>query len=187
MHLTTERLLLRDFQPDDWVAVQAYQSDPLYRRYHPWTQRIEADVREFVGWFLAQQQEHPRTRFQFAIVLKADGQLIGNCGVRVTRTARREASLGYELDSRHWRQGYATEAAGEMLRFGFVTLGLRRIWAECLPENGASARVLQKLGMREEEYQPARVYFKGRCWDQQRFGILAHEWKSRASSTSERQ
>lgn len=53
MQLMTERLILRDFTPDDWPAVLAYQSDPLYLRYNPWNKRTPGAVQEFVGIFLA--------------------------------------------------------------------------------------------------------------------------------------
>jgi RimJ/RimL family protein N-acetyltransferase len=178
MQLTTARLLLREFVEEDWEAVLAYQSDPLYLRYYPWTERDEAGAREFVGWFLAQQQEQPRSKFQLAAVLKAEGWLIGNCGVRVNDPDLREGNIGYELDSRCWGQGYATEAAREMVRFGFEELGLHRIWSWCVAENVGSARVLEKVGMRQEGYLREKEYFKGRWWDQRQFAILDHEWQA---------
>src|SRR2546430_15005083 len=119
MQLSTHRLLLREFVEGDWEAVLAYQSDPLYLRYNPWTERTEADGRAFVGRFLANQQEQPRTRFQLAIVVKAEGRLIGNCGVRENDPELREGNIGYELNSRDWGQGYATEAARHVARLGF--------------------------------------------------------------------
>jgi RimJ/RimL family protein N-acetyltransferase len=148
VELRTARLVLRDFQADDWPAVLAYQSDPRYLRFYEWTGRAAPAVRQFVAGFVSQQHERPRTRFQLAIAL--GDQLIGNCGVRVNDPARREGNIGYELDPRHWGRGYATEAASAVLAFGFEELGLHRVWAECVAENAASARVLEKLGMRRE-------------------------------------
>jgi len=58
--------------------------------------------------------------------------------------------LGYCYDRAAWGRGYATEAASEILDFGFDVLLLHRVWAGCDPENVASARVLEKLGMRLE-------------------------------------
>jgi RimJ/RimL family protein N-acetyltransferase len=55
--------------------------------------------------------------------------------------------LGYVIDRDHWGQGYATEAAASLLRFGKECLKLREITATCRPENTASARVLEKIGM----------------------------------------
>ena len=86
MILTTDRLVLREFEETDWPAVLAYQSDPLYLRYYHWTRRTEHDVREFVCMFITWRAEEPRTRFQLAIVLPPDGPLIGNCGINRFRS-----------------------------------------------------------------------------------------------------
>src|SRR5947209_440573 len=144
MELTTERLLLREFREDDWPAVLAYQSDPLYLRYYSWTSRSEEEVRDFVAVFLTQQREQPRMRFQLAIEIRSEHRLIGNCGIRVDRPQSRQANIGFELDSRWWGRGLATEAARAILEFGFGELGLHRVWAECVAENIGSSRVLEK-------------------------------------------
>ncbi len=176
MILTTKRLVLREFEEEDWAAVLTYQSDPLYLRYYPWTHRTEQDVREFVQKFLAQREEEPRTKFQLALTLAQDGQLIGNCGIRMKTPAAREADIGYELDPRHWGRGYATEAASKLLSFGFRDLRLHRIWAWCIAENVASARVLEKIGMRQEGRLCENEWMKGRWWDTLLYAILEHEW-----------
>jgi ribosomal-protein-alanine N-acetyltransferase len=178
MHLETQRLLLREFTENDWPAVLANQNDPLYLRYYHWTERTAADVKAFVQMFIDNQQERPRKKYQLAIVLKSDGQLIGSCGVRINDPALREANIGYELASRHWGNGYATEAAGEILRFGFTDLGMHRIWAMTTAENKGSARVLQKLGMRLEAHEREKEWIKDRWRDRLTFAILDHEWQS---------
>jgi ribosomal-protein-alanine N-acetyltransferase len=129
MILTTKRLVLREFEEEDWSTVLAYQSDPRYLRYSHWTHRTEEDVRDFVRMFLGQREEEPRTTFQLAITLASDGRLIGNCGIRLKTPDTREADLGYELDPHFWGSGYATEAANRFLAFGFRDVGLHRIWA----------------------------------------------------------
>ena len=177
MILTTKRLVLREFEEKDWAAVLTYQSDPLYLRYYPWTHRTEQDVREFVQKFLAQREEEPRMKFQLALTLAQDGQLIGNCGIRMKTPAAREADIGYELDPRHWGRGYATEAASKLLSFGFRDLRLHRIWAWCIAENVASARVLEKIGMRQEGHLRENEWMKGRWWDTLLYAILEHEWQ----------
>lgn len=60
----------------------AYQSDPRYLRYYPWTERTEEDVRAFLRMFLDWQQAQPRIKFQLAVTLRESGQLIGNCSIR---------------------------------------------------------------------------------------------------------
>src|SRR6266542_2791134 len=120
MLLTTERLTLREFTADDWPSVLAYQSDPRYLRYYAWTGRTPEDVHQFVNWQIARQREDPRIKFQLAVALKATGELIGNCGIRMESVDATEADIGYELAPPHWGRGYATEAARAIVQFGFT-------------------------------------------------------------------
>lgn len=177
MILTTERLRLRDFVESDWEAVLAYQQDPLYLRYNEWTSRTETEVRDFVQMFLNQQMQEPRIKFQFAVTLKSTGQLIGNCGVRRVSPEARQADMGYELDPQFWGNGYATEAARAVLGFGFSHMNVRRVSAWCLAENIASARVLEKLGMKLRKRTRDHQYFKGRWWDSLAYAIRFEEWQ----------
>ena len=178
MFLSTDRLLLRDFVDEDWPAVLAYQSDPRYLRFYAWTRRTPEDVQAFVARFIAQQEHDPRLKFQLAITLPATGQLIGNAGIRIKTAGGHEADIGYELDAQYWGYGYASEAARALVRFGFEQLRLHRISAHCLAENVASARVLEKLGMRLESRQRGSEHFKGRYWDTLHYGIHEQEWRT---------
>ena len=178
MILTTERLLLHEYVSDDWRAVLAYQSDPRYLRYYPWTQRTAEDVQSFVQRFIDWQDEQPRTRSQFAIVLRAGGWLIGSCGIRKEAATAQQADLGYEIAPSHWGHGYAIEAARAVLAFGFQDLRLHRVWASCVAENTASAQVLEKVGMQRECRLRENRWMKGRWWDTLVYGILQHEWKA---------
>jgi RimJ/RimL family protein N-acetyltransferase len=175
MQLLTSRLILREFTADDWTAVLAYQSEPLYLRYYPWQERTAADVQVLVQMFLGQQRAEPRLKYQFAVTLKTTGELIGNCGVRLDTAEAHQADIGYELAPAHWGHGYASEAARAVVQFGFTELHIHRIWAECVAENVGSARVLQKLGMKQEAQLRQNQYFKGRYWDTLIFGMLAQE------------
>lgn len=109
---------------------------------------------------------------------RADGRLIGNSGIRVNDPEQREATIGYELDPRVWGHGFATEAAGAILAFGFERLDLHRVWAECVADNAASARVLEKLGLRREAHFRQHRWYRGRWWDTLVFAILAEEWQA---------
>lgn len=179
MILKTQRLLLREFEENDWQALLAYQLDPLYLRYNPWYSRTEEDVRQFVQRFILWSQERPRRKFQFAFVLQAEQRVIGNGGIRMKTAQSWEADLGYELDSRYWHHGYATEAAQALLRFGFEELRLHRIWAHCIAENTGSAHVLEKIGMRREGWFRENEWMKDRWWDTLQYAMLDYEWRQR--------
>jgi ribosomal-protein-alanine N-acetyltransferase len=178
MLLITNRLQLREFVKEDWQAVLAYQQKPEYLKFYDWTERSAGEVREFVGMFLDQQQADPRIKFQLAVTLKTTGQLIGNCGIRLESVEAREADIGLELDPSYWSQGYATEAAQAIMRFGFDHLNLHRIWARSNADNQAAGRVLEKLGMQLEGRLRENEYFKGRWWDTILYAILDSEWKA---------
>ncbi len=177
MQLATERLLLRELVESDWPAVLAYQSDPRYLEFEPWSERTEEDVRSFVQGLIGWQHEQPRRKYQLGIVLASTGRLIGNCGIRMDAAGASEAEIGYELDPAYWGRGYATEAARELLRFGFEELVLHRVAAWCIAENTASAHVLEKLGLQREGRLREREWMKGRWWDVLLYAILDREWR----------
>ena len=168
--------MLREYVEEDWPAVLAYQSKSDYLVYYPWSERSERDVREFLSGLIAWQREEPRYRFQLAITLPEDGRLIGSCGIRKQSPTSRVADIGYELDPAFWGQGYATEAAREMVSLGFGELGVHRVWSWIIAENRRSARVLERLGLRVEGRLRDHEWFKGRWWDHELYGLLAEEW-----------
>jgi RimJ/RimL family protein N-acetyltransferase len=86
---------------------------------------------------------------EFAIVARETGDLIGGIGLSITARHKR-GHLGYWLGTDYWGKGYATEAAREVLNYGFRTFELHRIEAGHYPRNPASGRVLEKIGMQRE-------------------------------------
>lgn len=175
MEIITERLILREFLFNDWPAVLAYQQDHRYLEFYPFSTRIGSDAKEFVQWYLDEQTESPRNRVQLAVVLKETSELIGNAGVHRKPGNDWEADLDFEIAPEHWRQGYATEATAALIEYGFNEMKLHRISASCIAENRASARVLSKLGTREEGRLRENKFFKGRWWDTRIFGLLKDE------------
>ena len=90
--------------------------------------------------------------------------------------ADQQAEVGYIIHPEAQGQGVATEAARALLAFGFEDVGLHRIYARCDARNAASARVMQRLGMREEAHLREHAHFKGR-WDEELiYAILDREW-----------
>lgn len=110
-----------------------------------------------------------------AVTLRESGRLIGGIGLRLVEQ-HQQAELGYWLGVPHWGKGYGSEAAREMLRYGFEHLHLHRIFATHFKQNSASGRILKKIGMRHEGCQ--RQHF--RKWDQfvdlELYGLLREEW-----------
>ena len=134
---------------------------------HPYT---EQDARNFL--VLLQEPG----RIWLAISLREDRRQIGGVGLRVDEE-HQHAELGYWLGAPYWGKGYATEAAREILRYGFEDLGLHRVFASHFKQNPASGRILTKLGMRHEGCQREHI----RKWDQfvdsELYGILRQDWE----------
>jgi ribosomal-protein-alanine N-acetyltransferase len=179
--LQTERLTLRDFKEDDWIEVQRYAADPEVVRYMEWGPNSEAQTREFIERIRAQQQDEPRHDFELAVTLRADGRLIGGCGFHVSNPHDREGWIGYVFSRDNWGQGYATEAARALLAVGFGQCDLHRIFATCDPRNIASARVLEKIGMRHEGHLREHTWQKGSWRDSLLYAILEEEFRSQES------
>ncbi len=177
--LTTARLVLREVVPGDWRAILAYQSDPAYLRYYPWSTRTPKDVRNFVRMLTGWRRERPRTKFQFAATLRASGDLIGTCGIRRRAPDATEADVGIELAPARWGQGYATEAMKAILRFGFGELKLHRIWAQCITDNRSAVGLVRRLGMKREGRLGETTLIRGRWHDSLIYAVLAREWKRR--------
>jgi [ribosomal protein S5]-alanine N-acetyltransferase len=150
VRLELERLVLREWQETDWLAAHEYARDPEVVKYETWGPNSVEQTRDFVRRSIEASRSEPRTVFELAVTERANGALIGGCGIRVRDSIHREGDLGYTLGAGWWGRGLGTETARALVRFGFDRLGLHRIWATCHVENRASARVLEKAGMRLE-------------------------------------
>ena len=150
LSLFTDCLSLREFVETDFDALREIDTDPEVLRYRSRSEITPAQTREFLMQAQAQAAEQPRQQYALAVVLRDGERLIGQVGLTLISSQYDEAFMWYSVNRRDWGMGYATEAAGRLLRFGFEEAGLRRIFAECHPDNLASARVLEKIGMRRE-------------------------------------
>lgn len=175
LSLTTDRLLLREFNEQDWESVHSYACDREVVRYMPWGPNTEDDTRNFIRRAISYQQEYPRRHFELAVILKEEDLLIGGCGIRVSNPDLGEGNIGYCLNRNFWGRGYATEAARTLLKFGFETLNLHRIYATCDPENKASVRVLEKIGMSLEGHLRENLRIRGEWRDSLVYAIL--DWE----------
>ena len=93
-----------------------------------------------------------------------------------------EAELGWVLDPEYTGRGYATEAIRAVIDVCFGMLGLRRVHAGCFADNEPSWRLMERLGMRREEFSRKTALHRSGEWlDGMNYGILAEEWAIRGS------
>jgi ribosomal-protein-alanine N-acetyltransferase len=173
--IDTLHLVLRPFTLADAPQVQQLAGDKevaatLVPLPHPY----EDGMAEH--WIGTHQERYEQGELvSFAIVLRTTQVLIGAIDLEIS-PQHENGELGYWLGKSFWHQGYATEAAQAVLRYGFEVVGLHRIHANSLMRNPASARVLQKLGMREEGCLRQLLKHWGGFEDMGIYGILRSEW-----------
>jgi RimJ/RimL family protein N-acetyltransferase len=173
--ITTERLELRRFRPEDAEAFSAYRSVPEVAQYQSWTAPFSLDeARTTVARFADGDPSRPGW-FQYAIAL--DGLLIGDIGLN-TFDNLMQADIGYTLAPAYQGRGYATEAVGRLLEHLFVERDLHRVSAEVDARNVASARLLERLGFQQEGFRPQNTWFKDEWTDDLLFGLLRSNWRS---------
>ena len=172
--LTTARLLLRPFAPDDAAAVERLVSarevaDTTLTIPHPYPAGGAA------AWIAGHAAAwEAGARLVYALAARADGAIVGAMGLTIAAEHRR-AELGYWVGVPWWNQGYATEAGRALLAHAFGPLALHRVQAHHFVRNPASGRVMQKLGMRHEGTHRGAVLKWGRFEDLESYAVLASD------------
>jgi ribosomal-protein-alanine N-acetyltransferase len=127
----------------------------------------------------AQRQAEVGERFEFGIWERNGGALIGRISLGgISRGALQNAYLGYGIDVARGGRGYATQAVRLTVRVAFDDLGLHRVQAAVVPENKASARVLAKVGFREEGLARRYLFLDGRWKDHLMFALTADDGRA---------
>jgi len=148
--LETPRLLLREMRPADVESLHWLFADPLLMRFWPLFTRSETEE-----WVEANRRRYAQDGFGlWAVTLKGSDEAIGDCGmVRHEVDGAMETGIGWRRLRQHWGQGFAMEAARASRDYAFAQLEVERLVAAIHPENYASRRVAEKLGMRlQKEY-----------------------------------
>lgn len=158
----TDRLLLRPFETGDLPDLARLYSSPVAMQYVAPTRDIEQSR--------IRMEKHNRDLEThgfglFAAIEKSSGALIGRCGLDPDwARGELQGELAWMFFPEYWGKGLATEFGTKMLEVGFAQLTIRRMVARANPENTASIKVMQKIGMKlvefidgEVEYEAVRV------------------------------
>lgn len=173
----TERLILRPFILTDAAEVQRLAGDRAIAAVtqaipHPYEDGMAQD------WI----KTHPTSFAEgkgvvFAITFSESNMLCGAIGLLINQENNR-AELGYWIGKHFWGNGYCTEAALAVIKYGFESLGLHRIHSSHFSSNPASGRVMQKIGMRYEGCLRQHILKWGKFEDTVKYAILKSEWES---------
>ncbi|MGK0385641.1 MAG: ribosomal-protein-alanine N-acetyltransferase [Patiriisocius sp.] len=151
--LETERLLLRPFKLGDEAGVLEFASNTLTQQY---TGDIVRTSMEEVKQLIQNVWLHDYATYgygRFAVIHKEDNKIIGFNGIKFLKDIH-QTDLGYRFLPQYWGKGIATESSKAILEYAFTTLKLAEIIAHVLPENPASAKVLEKLAFQKTAFKP---------------------------------
>ncbi|MCW2962816.1 MAG: GCN5-related N-acetyltransferase [Actinomycetia bacterium] len=176
--LETERLVLRPFEEGDLDALYAIQSDVESARWLYKEPRTLDETRELLERKIASHEffgEHDW--LSAAVIARETGQLVGDMSLQWVSTEHKTGEIGFIFHPDHQGRGYATEAARAFLAVAFDGLGFHRVVGRLEARNTASARVLEKLGMRREAHLVENEWVKGEWQSELVYAMLEHEWR----------
>lgn len=170
--LTTTRLIIRPFTGADVNAVHTYTSNAQVMTYIDDGALTLTQTQDFVHLQIGDDAK------AFAVVLSSTHQLMWHI-IAHPWVAHRTYELGWVFNPTYHGQGFATEAASAVMAYCFDHLDAHRVIATCQPENPASFRVMEKLGMRREaHFHQCIARGNGVWWDEYFYAILASEWQA---------
>lgn len=175
----TERLILRRYRPEDWMSLRDMISHDDVRRFEPHWDASDEACRTKAGQLAASEDF-------IAVELKDGGAMVGHVYFsRTSPEALRVWEMGYIFNPVHHHHGYATESCRAILNHAFSRLKAHRVVARCCPQNTASWRLMERLGMRREgHFRKAAAIVttpEGEpiWWDEYVYAILGEDWPAR--------
>ncbi|MFB7629929.1 GNAT family N-acetyltransferase [Streptomyces sp. NPDC056149] len=177
--ITTERLVLRPFTPQDLDELYDLHRRPDVTRYLLWNARS----REETGTALATRCRESELAAEgdnlaIAVTLRASGRLIGEFNLHWLSAELGRAEIGFLLHPDHSGHGYATEAGRQVLRLAFERYGFHRVIGMCNGNNTSSMRLMERLGMRREAFFVQGEMLKGERADLAVYALLGAEWET---------
>lgn len=180
--LTTERLILRKITIEDIDDMYAYASNDEVSKYLTWeTHRNITDTKDYIKLILNNYKNNKIA--PWGIEHKETKKMIGSIDFVNWFPNDKVAEIGYVLSQDYWGKGLMTEAARELIAFGFEKMDLIRIQARCFTKNFGSERIMQKTGMTLEGIMRKAMFTKGAHQDIKLYSILKEEFTSSNKST----
>ena len=130
-----------------------------------------------INEWLVEQSTNPQRAYIFCLDLVATKQFIGLIALNIGKINYKTAEVWFKVHKDFWGKGYTTEALTKLLDFGFTDLALHRIEAGCAIENIASARVLEKAGMKREGLKRKKLPIRGEWKDSYFYAMLDEDFR----------
>lgn len=181
----TPRLILRDLLETDFHAFYALCSNPEVTHFQDFLRvRDEDHARELLKDAHFHNNLVPRSSYSMAITHKDDHDWMGWIGFgKSDDPSIGDMVFGYALHRKYWGNGYMTEALMCVVDYCFNEHGINKIYGECIQENIASVRVMEKAGLRLEYCCPDIDDITGQATTALRFSMTREQWAQLGSST----
>ena len=187
--IETARLIIRDVcktdisvlikqfaEPEARGGILSFQADENYNR---------RDLANAMAWAKVSHREH----YKLTVTLKDERVVVGSCTLTFVEPGSVETTIGWHYGHRFRGNGYATEAARALLRFGFEFGKVSEIFADCFADNRASIRIMEKLGMTSHRnfgvFNLIRGWSYGESRPAVRYIISRNQWLAQINSHSD--
>ena len=156
MILETKRLILREYNKDDFKELYEILSDPITMSHYPKPYDEEGTMR-WINWCINSYKENGFGLC--AIILKETNTFIGDCGISMQKIdGEWLPEVGYHINKKHWRNGYAKEAGMAVIKWAFSNTNYHTLYSYMTKDNIASYKTAESLGMKFlKEYKDEEV------------------------------
>lgn len=169
----SKRLVIQEVSISDLAAIHHLHSCPEVDEFN--TLGIPEDIeetREYLLPLIEAQESSPRKSFFWKVVLINNGEFIGIAGMKLSSDKFKSGEVYYKILPNHWNRGYATELGRLLVKIGFENFQLHRVEAGVATDNGASIRVLEKIGMTREGLHRKILPIRGEWQDNYHYAIV---------------
>lgn len=175
--ISTPRLLLREPHYSDIDDVYAFCSNPQLCRYSDWyPHRDKGQTRDYIAWLKKKSRRFATEGYTWFAVYKPENRVIATVSVVALDYSGKIATIGYTLSAAYQGRGLATEAVRGLLQYLFFTFKAQRAQAYVMPENKASVRLLERVGMRRDALLKRGAHCKENCVDVYLYSVTQEDW-----------
>jgi RimJ/RimL family protein N-acetyltransferase len=175
--IETNRLLISRLSVLHSKSMFNYRSRPDVYKYQTWKPITEAEVAKFIEECNSRGFNVVNSWFQLGIYQRSSKELIGDIGFHFLLPDNQQTEIGFTIDPKYQRMGYAFECVQASIEYLFTVLKNHRVVASVDPQNAASIALLEKAGFRREGCFKQSVMIHGRWKDDMVYAILKKEFR----------
>lgn len=177
--LTGKKIYLCALEREDLPCLMEWRNREEFRKHFREYREINSDMQK--KWYEEKVLKDPGT-IMFAIRSIETNELLGCCGLCYINWVHRNSDLSLYIgkDNAYIDDlGYAEESCRLLFDYGFLELGLKKIWSELYEFDERKISLYQKLGMQVDGTLRCQYYYDGKWWDSRLLSILDDEWRNK--------